>query len=152
MSQYYYWLIPDEPHRSKLQQIIHRFSKIYQSPVFAPHITIGTGNKIIPFVKSPTIPNIRFECVTTEHSYFRSLYFKCETSTPLLSLWKQFGGTEPFVPHLSLIYGSFSQARERDWCSNTPLYEPSVPCSTIWVIRGSKRVQDWRKVESFSIQ
>lgn len=152
MSQYYYWLIPDEPHRSTLQRMIHRFSKIYQRPTFTPHITIGTGYTIPASLASFATPNIHFACVSTEHSYFRSLYFKCSPSPALLPLWEAFGGEEPFIPHLSLVYGHFSQARERDWCSSTPLYEQCVPCSTIWVVRGSKRVQDWRKVKSFSLQ
>ena len=151
MSQYYYWLIPDEPHRSVLQQIILRFAKIYQSPVFTPHITIATGNSI-PSPRSFTIPNIQFECVATEHLYFRSLYFKCRPSPSLNALWESFGGEAPFVPHLSLIYGSFSQARERDWCSSTPLYKQTVPCSTIWIMHGGKKVEDWKKIESFSLR
>ena len=152
MSQYYYWLMPDEPHREKLQQIIHRFSKVYQSPIFTPHITVGTGHSIPSSIAYKGIPKVRFTCVDTEHSYFRSLYFKCEPSHGLLSLWKSFEGQGTFVPHLSLIYGNFSEARERDWCLNTPIYEYTIPCSTIWIIRGSKRVQDWQKVESFSLQ
>ena len=149
MSQYYYWLIPDEPHRSKLQQIIHRFSKIYQSPTFTPHITLGTGNTIPSPMELPTT-NIQFEGVETEHSYFRSLYFTCRPDPKLFALWEYFGGEKPFIPHLSLIYGNFSQARERDWCSNTPLYTQNISCSTIWVIRGSKRVQDWKRIALLS--
>ena len=151
MSQYYYWLIPDEPHRAKLQQIIHRFSKVYQSPIFTPHITIGTGNRIPSRIANIIAPKICFTSIETEHTYFRSLYFKCAASSELTSLWKYFEGKEPFIPHLSLIYGDFSASRERDWCTNTPLYEHSISCSTIWIIRGGNQVQDWQKVESFSL-
>lgn len=151
MNQYYYWLIPDEPHRTQLQGIIHRFSKVYQSPIFTPHITIGTGTSI-PTITSLSAPEVQFTSVHSEHTYFRSLYFKCALSQDMLSIWEFFGGKEPFVPHLSLIYGDFSQARERDWCSNTPLYEHLISCSSIWIIQGSRRVQDWKKVESFSLE
>ena len=151
MSQYYYWLIPDEPHRTKLQQIILRFSKVYQSPIFTPHITIGTGNRIPNSIPNILVPKIRFISTETEHTYFRSLYFKCATSNELTSLWNFFEGKGELIPHLSLIYGDFSESRERDWCANTPPYLPTISFSSIWIVRGSKQVQEWQKVESFSL-
>ena len=152
MSQYYYWLIPDEPHRSNLKRIIQRFSKIYQSPIFTPHITVGSGNSIPTTIQGTEIPQVQFARAATEHTYFRSLYFKCEPSPTLLSICKYFGREDPFIPHLSLIYGHFSDARERDWCTNTPQYKPKVSCSTIWIVRGGRKVQDWQKIKSFSLQ
>ena len=44
---YYYWLIPDEPHKSRLANQIEDFSKIYKGPIFDPHLTLGTSNVLL---------------------------------------------------------------------------------------------------------
>ena len=151
MSQYYYWLIPDEPHLSKLEQTINNFAQVYQTPSFTPHITIATSHRLMTIPIGFQIPTLQFTRVHTEHLFFRALYFQCSPSSELQRLRYYFGGDEIYTPHLSLIYGHFSKARQNDWCAHTQLYDKKISFSTIWVIRGGKKVQDWTKIMTFSL-
>ena len=151
MSKYYYWLIPDEPHRSRLQQIIHNFSRVYRGPSFAPHITLGTGQYIPPSPCTQKVVSIRFQCVESADQYFRALYYRCEESSTLLSLAQKYGMKNPYCPHLSLLYGEHSDARKRTWCRNTLLYTEEVMCSNIWIVKGAPKVEHWETVQTHTL-
>ena len=151
MSQYYYWLIPDEPHHTQLQEIINNFARVYHSPPFTPHLTIATGHS--PPKKPNGFQPLKLQCtqVSTDFQYFRALYFQCPSTPELIKLRTFFGGEKSYSPHISLVYGNFSQARQKDWCSNTALYDASITFSTIWVVKGGNKVQEWKNISSFSL-
>jgi 2'-5' RNA ligase len=153
MDELYYWLIPDEPHREKLQETIQNFSHVYRGPSFPPHITLGTG-RVIPSTppRDCYAPTISFTAVQAEEDPFRALYYLCERTPDLDKLRYHVGGEDPYTPHLSLLYGSHSQARRRDWCSHTPLFQKKVSCSTIWIVRGGPKVSQWKMIHSHQLQ
>jgi hypothetical protein len=153
MDQMYYWLVPDEPDREKLQRMIQNFSNVYLGPSFVPHITLGTGRRIPPPPpREYTAPTITFQEVQTEDSPYRALYYRCTAHPMLEKLRIHFGTTDKYVPHLSLLYGAHSRARRRDWCSHTPLYSEPIVCSSIWVVRGGPKVSQWNTIHKFNLE
>ena len=144
MVHYYYWLIPDPPHRSALQQTIDKFAQVYGGPRFEPHITLGSGTNI-PSPPPPLLPapSISLNSVQSEENYFRNLYYTCAETEALTSLRTYFSNEDHFVPHLSLVYGQHSAARRRDWCSHLPLYTKTILCSEIWIVTGGANINAW---------
>jgi len=142
--------MPDEPHRSRLQETIQNFSRVYRGPCFVPHITLGSGVNIPP---SPSLSSLFIDCTSVESqdSPFRALYYRCAAAPELLALRSFFSDEEPYIPHISLLYGEHSTARKRDWCQNTPLYTQSISCSTIWIVQGGDNIEKWHPVAIYTL-
>ena len=151
MAKYYYWLIPDEPHRSRLQRIINNFANIYRGPCFAPHLTLATGQHIPPSPSNHRPIALNCQRVESQADYFRALYYRCKESPSLLSLSTFFTKDQTYTPHISLLYGDHSDARKRVWCANTSLYPHPIMCSRIWIVKGATNVHNWRVVKEYSL-
>ena len=150
MLHYYYWLIPDHPHRAALQRTIDQFAQVYEGPRFVPHITIGSG-MLIPEPPVLCAPIISFDSVQSEDNFFRSLYYTCAISKDLRALREALSKETSFHPHLSLVYGQHSAARRRDWCSHLPLYAKEVCCSELWVVQGGANIADWKPIKKYTL-
>ena len=151
MAKYYYWLIPDEPHRSRLQQIINNFANIYRGPCFVPHLTLATGQYIPPSPSQHHPIALHCEKVESQASYFRALYYRCKESPSLRSLSDFLEEDRQYIPHISLLYGDHSNARKRIWCANTSLYPHPIMCSRIWIVKGSRHVHNWSVIKEYNL-
>ena len=152
MKHYYYWLIPDPPHRERLQQIILQFSQVYGGSSFVPHITMGSGAQIpTDLPKELKAPTLLFSGLYAEDFYFRALYCTCHPNEDIQKIRTYLNGETPFDPHLSLVYGEHSAARRRDWCTHTPLYPQLMRFSELWIVQGGANISNWTPIKKYCL-
>ncbi len=117
------WLVPPEPEREQLSVLIRELSTSFGTPVFEPHLTLLGGLEdslddlwsraeqlaltLAPF-------QVHVEGVETGEDYFQSLFVRVKITSELrqaeLRARQKFGSkrTAPFVPHVSLLYGTIA--------------------------------------------
>lgn len=112
------WLMPDQPAGIFFRKWIERLSRKFQSPVFAPHITLA---------KVPALPAVRLKSITEKTPSFHLLCgdIECRNTTPYQKLIVKISPSETLSslhnliddklggsfskkhdPHLSLLYGN----------------------------------------------
>lgn len=119
------WLIPTGEANHKFSNLIRRLSQEYSAPIFQPHVTLvgeafqsekelvkkgeqlASGQKPFP---------ITLRAIDYQDFYFRALYVKADKTEQLLAFYNhiieifEMQDIPEYMPHLSLLYGNFSQA------------------------------------------
>ena len=120
------WLVPKEPEREKLQNLIERVAAVTGGPRFEPHVTI-LGDVPLPSSevrfrigsRIRDIPGFRLRSkeIRVGKSYFESLFLLTELPPVVSELRRLAAGSLPsssgrkhFVPHVSLAYGRLKPA------------------------------------------
>jgi hypothetical protein len=115
------WLVPDGPEAQAISALIGEMSARFGTPPFAPHVTLVGGLGADPDAVVERARDLsrllrdfslRFEGLEHSADYFRALVVRVAPDLPILDARRRaqmafpsesFG---PFVPHLSLLYGT----------------------------------------------
>ena len=120
-----YWLLPETAAREVLAKKIHELARRFQTPVFAPHVSvfIAPENSRHPaeilrelgaVTLELTIHSIRFS-----EKFTKTLFVQFERSVSLQELgdriWKASRAPEQYVidPHMSLLYASLAAEKKK---------------------------------------
>lgn len=110
------WLMPADEDGALLAGIVSDLSQRFGTPLFTPHLTVkGDTDMPLPAL-SAAISQAASEVaafseaiagIETSEAFFRSFYARFAIAPPLAALKQQLDGeaTEPFMPHVSLLYG-----------------------------------------------
>jgi 2'-5' RNA ligase len=167
-QRYALWLMPTGEVHEQLERILHELSARFAAPEFPPHVTLLGGivgprcevlskaaslaARIRPFA-------VRLGELRCLDEYFRCLFVRAARTTPLLNAHKVardiFGHhREPlFMPHVSLLYGNFSQSSKEKAVAELGLrldLEFKVRNLHLYSTRGVPR--EWRCVASFAFK
>jgi 2'-5' RNA ligase len=164
-KSYALWLIPEEEACRRLARTIHRLSREHSTPVFAPHITLGSrivapahevAARTAQLAKSLPPLRLRLTRIDWRDEYFRCLFVKVAPQPQLTRAHtrarKVFGlrGRRVFLPHVSLVYGDLSPATKRNIAFSLGRrfdLEFEVRRMDIVAIEGPP--SRWRRVKSF---
>lgn len=153
--------------REDVGKLIRRISRNYGTPEFHPHITLagqtGSGKKTLvektSWLASVTDP-FKVKCKQfgfDEGAFFKAFYFEVTPGNPLTDLRKlaeeSFSmSDQPFLPHISLMYG-YPDAETRN-ALTTELGNrlPFVADVTgISVVKTDGPVAQWKTVRAFEL-
>lgn len=115
------WLVPKEPERERLRNLIERVAKVTGGPLFEPHITIlgdiplpasEINRRIGSCIRAAPGFRLMSKEIGVGKSYFESLFLMTELH-PVVSELNRLvssrlpssSNRRPFVPHVSLAYG-----------------------------------------------
>ena len=123
-SGYSLWLMPTEKTYEKFSGLIKRLAEQYHVPVFEPHVTLLGGmmqsdeevmQRTERLVRDQSSFPITLRTIDYQDFYFRTLFVRAEEAEPLVALHHrareafEMQAIPPYLPHLSLLYGNFSQ-------------------------------------------
>lgn len=123
-EKYSLWLRPFGDIAFSIQQRINKLSEKYDSPSFEPHVTLLSGlrygeTELIHLTKTLASGLKPFDILLTKagyrDKYYQSLYVHVKKSEELMKAYQtalqlfDIDEQEEFIPHLSLMYGDFSQ-------------------------------------------
>ncbi len=157
-KRYAVWLVPSEPHFSTLQQLIKEIAIEVGSVCFSPHATIVSGIRKVR--ENPiTLLASRFKpiriCVNhvgMKDVMFRSLYLELDQNEKLMELRRQcllaFSlDTRNWGPHVSLLYGIYSDAQKYGLLEKAKKCIPkSIVFDRLQLWRTDGPVQAWSPV------
>lgn len=159
MSTFHLWLVPKGEVSNRLAGVISDLSALYRGPTFDPHLTLlgkleGEEESLVDLAKQLARAlhpfEVRLKEPGCEPHYFRCLFLPVEPSPSLLEAHRRakqiFDGTSAFDPHVSLLYGLFSESLKQEIINSLPPDLPeSFPVSRLQLIRaGSTNPQDWQ--------
>jgi 2'-5' RNA ligase len=116
-----WWLLPAEPARAYFQEIIERLAAKYDGPAFEPHLTLAVGpdrrdkaERTLAGLTTGSI-GLRFIGLSFSPRFIRTFFVRFAPSAALLHLRDSLGmmATEPFDPHLSLLYQKLPGAEQK---------------------------------------
>ena len=159
------WMVPEGDVQRRLADGIESLARRFGRPVFAPHVTLLAGVReserdVVARAEAlwrdaKEVP-LRFIGLETDDTYFRALYLRVEPGPELLALHEAARGAfgrgddPPYVPHLSLMYGTpppASVVEER---------RPSAPAGfearTLDVYSTEGPVQSWHRVHRLRVR
>jgi 2'-5' RNA ligase len=168
-----FWLVPAEPWRSALEQVIADLAARQAAPPFPPHVTLFTGRcalASLPAVcqhvlaaapeREPAAP-LRMGVKGVGHSsdFFKTLYLELETdaisNSVRDSMCAAFGALDlavtdrPYEPHVSLIYKRCSESARRSMALEITAPN-AIVCDTVMAVvpsgAGWEEVSAWRVV------
>jgi len=165
---YLIWLMPYGKVNGRLSKIINELSKKYNSPRFAPHVTLlgsfeGFENEL--FIKAKNLSNIikPFEVELTKASYlnefFRSLFILVKKDRRLVknheSGRKLFNISEnkKFMPHLSLIYGNFNVKTKKEMIKLIGKnFNLKFKAKSIYLVHKNEVDLKWTVIQKFDLK
>jgi 2'-5' RNA ligase len=148
-----------------LSGTIQRLARELQVPAFEPHVTLlayldGTDREhgLRTAELAERLPP--YQCVLSKAAYldehFRSLFMLVDPAPAIMSCHamaaQAFGREpEPYMPHVSLVYGSFPESRKLEIISALP---PEVRTSflvkSVTLIRSdSMEPKDWHEIAEY---
>jgi 2'-5' RNA ligase len=172
---YSLWLQPEGEQYEKLRNLIENISKSESSPAFEPHVTLlgelsGDLDDILEKTKKLATEHSPFKIKLTildsmtprealiftsdKSRYFRCLFIRVERSEELVKINSDtahaFGIEQrgPFVPHLSVMYGSLDQISKRRIISAVGSeYNIPLEIGRITICKTQGKPEDWKIVE-----
>ncbi len=165
---YSIWLIPQDDTFKKLSKLINGLSRKYSSPIFDPHVTliggiIGSQDEVIKKTKklaSKVNPYaIELNKVGFLDNYLKSLFWKAKQDKEVLraNKWAKkifnMKNSEKYLPHLSLIYGDFSENIKKEIIKNYQLdnFKLNFVADKIHLYNTNGEIKDWEKVGEFEL-
>lgn len=118
--KYSIWVIPPEPVKKELINIVEKLANDFDGPVFEPHMTL-LGNidlelsniteKIKPVCANSTNLELSFGAVSFSTTFFQNVLIRINSTAQLMQLnmdLKQAlnANSDVFMPHISLLYGN----------------------------------------------
>jgi 2'-5' RNA ligase len=159
---YHLWLKVSGTSYEVLSNLIHGLAERLSAPVFEPHVTLlghlegserdhiqrakKLGERLAPFW-------IALGNASYQSEYFKCLSLKVNESAPIMTAHAiacdVFQRTrEKYMPHLSLVYGTYPEARKREIIAG--LSRPvraSLPVRSLYLIRGeTEDPKDWSEI------
>jgi 2'-5' RNA ligase len=164
------WLVPPDPQRKKLRDLIDDFARACDALPFEPHLTLvgdinAPSDKIARCLKpiihqTPSI-DLNLGEVVNGTDFFMSLYFEVEPTTELLGLQREVvsrcfsGGAHQrdFLPHISLAYGEIPDPKRRLFVRRAQELLPiSFSVSKVDIVRASacSPIETWTFVKELT--
>lgn len=165
---YSIWLIPQDDTFKKLSKLINGLSGKYSSPIFDPHVTliggiIGSQDEVIrktrKLASKVNFYTIELNKVGFLDSYLKSLFLKAKPDKEVLKAnrWAKkifnMKNSEKYLPHLSLMYGDFSENIKKEIIKNylTDNFKLNFVVDKIHLYQTDGEVEDWKKVAEFEL-
>ena len=160
------WLVPTGQAYEKFSNLIKKLAAEYNAPVFEPHITLlgdfmQTEEECITLSKqlvSGQKPfTINMEEIDYEDFYFRTLFVRAKETQSLLAfhnLSKKIFKMDipPYMPHLSLLYGTFPVETKKKIIKEIGRNQPAQwEVTKVTLVKGGE-VEDWQIVGEFPLK
>jgi 2'-5' RNA ligase len=161
------WLVPDGPEAQAMSALIGELSARFGTPTFAPHVTLlavqGSEAQAVleggrELARSIQDFSVRFDGLEHSADYLRALVVRIAPDLPILDARRRAQAAfpsepvGPFVPHLSLLYGSLPVETRRHLTAEV---RESAPASI--VLRGLQVMSidgtpgEWRPLGRFRL-
>lgn len=161
------WILPPLEKATPFKKIITSLSKKYNSPDFAPHITLlgafpGKENFVVSNFEK-LVSNLRtfdvgFDGLSFSTTYFQSVFLRVKPTASLLNAnleaKKIFNmPNDVFMPHMSLIYGNHSM-EEREKISK----DLEIPKNTSFharklvLVPTTDNPKDWKPISELTLK
>lgn len=160
---YHLFFVPEGESFDRLQSVIEKLSGNMGSPRFVPHATVLA--RIAPepveelcaktdFLAGTIAPFIATTgAIGMEDTYYRALYFHLEPEQAFLSAHMQAqklfsGASGTYVPHLSLLYGLYSQSKKEVLLKDITISSLDFKVNTMHLYKTEGAVHRWKKIHS----
>jgi 2'-5' RNA ligase len=160
---YHLWWKPTGEASTRLAQAIEELAHILQAPVFEPHVTllgnlIGTENGHLERVRILAQQLEPFSIALTKPAYgdqyLQCIYIKVEQTPPLMNAHAMarrlcpHANAQAYLPHLSLVYGLYPEARKRELIATLPAQlQMSFDATVLYLVRAdSADPKDWHEI------
>jgi 2'-5' RNA ligase len=131
---YHLWIKPSGPPYELLSRTINRIAEEWHAPVFDPHVTLagpldGSERELIERCDTLQMLLSPFRIVLDKPlhgpDYFRCVYMRAEPDAAIMSANDAARRVfnlphRPFMPHVSLVYGSFTETQRQRIVSVLP--------------------------------
>lgn len=159
---YHLWLKPADSAYDLLVETIRQLARELGAPVFEPHITLlghleGSEQDHIARTRQLARELQPFQVVLTEPSYqneyFQCLFMRVQQTPAVMNpnalarrVFRQPG--EAYMPHLSLVYGLYPEARKKQVIARLrPDVRTSFEVSDVYLIKAdSGDPEDWHEI------
>ncbi|HAR63650.1 MAG: hypothetical protein DKM50_00135 [Candidatus Margulisiibacteriota bacterium] len=167
LAGYSLWLQPEGYRYTKFSNLINHLSLKYNVPHFEPHVTLF-GNVMEPepevlfnaqqlaeIIKSTTI---RLDRIEYFEEYYRSIIVLVEKNEALIDAHNKASQlfsrdiSEPYVPHLSLLYGYISEELKKQIIDDigTEL-EHCFMAKHLTVVSTFGEPSEWRIIKKYNL-
>ena len=162
---YHLWLKPSGAAYGVLAGTIQRLARELQVPAFEPHVTLLAyleGTERDHRLRTAELAErlATYECVLSEAAYldehFRCLFMLVDPTPTMMSCHamaaQAFGKeAEPYMPHVSLVYGSFPESRKLEIIGTLPAeVRTSFLVKSVTLIRSdSMEPKDWHEIAEY---
>jgi 2'-5' RNA ligase len=165
--EYSLWLIPNVEEYRKLADFIRELSVKYYSPCFPPHLTLVSGFDLplenvlektskLAQILSPV--EVIARTIMSFNEYYRCLFVKAEETPGLLEanrIAMNMLGLCPekkYFPHLSLMYGQFSERTKGVIASETGnRFDMKFLSDNLAVYDTANGPRNWKMIEEFKL-
>ena len=167
MGMYSVCLILSGEVYKEFAEIIETFSKKYLAPKFEPHLTLiggWRGNKKEAISKTKKLASLLFPFSTATkgigytEKIHKALFINCDNNEKLanarLIARRIFNRKEEeYLPHISLIYGKFSEKEKRRMIKSLKKYPKLLKFNSICLFDVENNDEEkWFKVSEFKIK
>lgn len=165
---YHIFIEPHDALAEELKGVISQLAQEYGGPEFPPHLTllaeIPTQSEAELLEKARLLAEeassfeIEFSSFGAEQMYFRTLYLRANENLILQVLHARaneiFGmqDSAEYVPHLSLLYGNYSESQKAKTIESLSLLPKSLIATTLSLYQTEGEVHAWRKCGEFSFR
>jgi 2'-5' RNA ligase len=132
---YNFWLMPAEPHKSQLHEIIRSFAREFGAPDFDPHVTLYHGPStleeaytLVQTLAGDFAPlELKVQGLKQSEPYAKTLFIQFENSAAARQIAAAVAGevADPapynFDPHLSLLYHHLDAKQREELCRRSLL-------------------------------
>lgn len=161
-AKYSLWLRPFGDIAFSIQQRINKLSEKYNSPKFEPHVTLLSGlrhgeTELIQLTKTLAGALTPFDILLTHagyrDKYYQSLYVHVKKNEALINAYQtalqlfDIEEGEEFIPHLSLMYGDFSQEeKERILSIMGREFHIRFNVHSLLLMKTDGKPEEWEKI------
>lgn len=161
-DKYSLWLRPFGDVAFSIQQRINKLSEQYNAPSFEPHVTLLSGmrygeTELIQLTDTLAGALKPFDILLTKAGYrdkfYQSLFVHIKKSEELMNAYQTavqlFGceEQEEFIPHLSLMYGDFSQEeKERILSIMGREFHIRFEVHSLLLVKTEGKPEEWQKI------
>lgn len=164
---YTLWLMPKGEQYNRFSDLIKRLAHEHGGPVFEPHVTLlgdieQPEEEVIRKTEHLVLNQQSFPLTLRQVNYqdyhFRALFVKAEIAGPLQTLHERakvifnMQDIPPYMPHLSLLYGSYPNELKEKIILEIGREQPAqFEVSSVHLIKGGE-VKDWQIIKEFSFK
>jgi len=157
------WALFDNYDQDYLYQKIQELSRLYESPIFIPHITayglvdtsLETIDKIVLDSIKGVLPfNIEKNVINFSDNFWKTLFIEIKPNDYLENINKklterlsQFSKYE-FLPHVSLIYKEMSQDNKQKLANELDI-KNNFRISRMGILQFSEKIENWKIVREY---
>lgn len=169
---YSLWLVPSEPVATVLSDLVTELANEHRAIAFPPHITVlgaVEGETEESFIAKTATMVAECQCKAIDvpfvgvqeagESIFRCVYARCAEQSDLVewnrTMQRVFGKQETFMPHLSLLYGSYPEdVRKRIVAQTNGLIAElgHVRCVKVQAWSTANTHDKWELIEEWDLQ